>query len=298
VENPEDALQISALDKGSLVHEALEKFILEILARPPQAQPPPDRRWTAEDHDLMARIGSDLCAEFEARGVTGRAIFWRRDRRKILAELDRFLTEDDVMRRALRTRPIAAELAFGFPGEIEAVPLMLDDGRLLRFRGKADRVDRADDGSLLVLDYKTGKPDDYRGLSGDDPDQRGSRLQLPVYGQAARLHQNAPDAAVRAEFWFVSDRGNFVTEGYEITPDVLTRFGVALGSIVSGIEAGVFASHPTAMSTAIYTECQACDPDKLGVIELRRAWERKRFDPTLVPYAEFAEPLDDGADDD
>jgi ATP-dependent helicase/nuclease subunit B len=71
-----------------------------------------------------------------------------------------------------------------------------------------------------------------------------------------------------------------------------------LGWIVSGIEAGVFASHPTAISTAIFVQCQACDPDGLGVIELRRAWERKRLDPALIPYAEVAEPLDDEAGDD
>ena len=138
----------------------------------------------------MAEIGADTvrrvrsARRHRACRSTGAAIGG-----KILADLDRFLTEDDLMRRALHTRPIAAELGFGFAGEIDAVPLTLDDGRALRFRGKADRVDRADDGSLLVLDYKTGKSDNYRGLSDDDPDQAGSLLQLPVYGQAARLHQ-------------------------------------------------------------------------------------------------------------
>ena len=89
---------------------------------------------------------------------------------------------------------------------------------LLRFRGKADRVDRADDGSLLVLDYKTGKADGYRGLTADDPDQGGRLLQLAVYGVAARQHQQTPDAAVRAEYWFVSARGNFVDRGLRRSP--------------------------------------------------------------------------------
>jgi ATP-dependent helicase/nuclease subunit B len=300
VENPEDVLQISALDKGSLVHEALEEFVVAILDRPAGERPGPDDRWTPDDRALMEKIGDNLCAAFEARGVTGRSIFWRRDRRRILADLDRFLVEDDTMRFALRTRPIAAELSFGFEGGIEAVPLELDDGRILHFRGKADRVDRADDGSLLVLDYKTGRRDDYKGLSADDPDRRGTLLQLPVYGVAARQYQNAPDAAVRAEFWFVSARGGFATEGYDITSEVLAKVGATLGTIVSGIERGVFPSHPTALSTAIFTECHACDPDELGVTELRRAWDRKRFDTTLASYSQFAEPLDDGemTDDD
>ena len=198
------------------------------------------------------------------------------------------------MRYGRRTRPIAAELAFGFDGGDEPVPLPLPDGRVLRFRGQADRVDRADDGSLLVLDYKTGSAYKYRGLSADDPDQGGRLLQLAVYGAAARQHAKEPDAPVRAEYWFVSTRGDFATEGYPITHDVLDRVGTTLATIASGIESGVFASHPTtAASTAIFTECGACDPDDLGVIELRRAWDRKRFDPALVPYAQLAEPMED-----
>jgi ATP-dependent helicase/nuclease subunit B len=293
VENPEDTIQISALDKGSLVHEALEEFVVAILDRPPAVQPGPDDKWTSDDHDLMGKIGAEHCAEFEARGVTGRPIFWRRDRRRILAELDRFLSEDDTMRRGRRTRPIAAELAFGFTGADDPVALTLSDGRVLRFRGQADRVDRADDGGLLVLDYKTGSAYKFRGLTADDPDQGGLLLQLAVYGAAARQHTHEPDAPVSAEYWFVSTGGNFATEGYAITPDVLTRVGATLGTIVSGIESGVFASRPTAMSTAIFTECHACDPDELGVTELRRSWDRKRFDPALVPYAQLAEPFDD-----
>lgn len=292
VENPEDTIQISPLDRGSLVHEALEKFVVTILGRAREDQPGPDDKWTVDDHDLMATIGADFCARFEARGVTGRPIFWRRDRRRILAELDRFLLEDDVMRDGRRTRPIAAELAFGF-GDGEPVPLALADGRALRFRGQADRVDRSDDGSLLVLDYKTGSASKFRGLTAEDPDQGGRLLQLAVYGAAARQFANEPNAPVRAEYWFVSTGGDFATEGYPITPDVLTRVGSTLTTIASGIESGVFVSHPTAMSTSIFTECSACDPDDLGVIELRRAWDRKRFDSTLVPYAQLVEPLDD-----
>ncbi len=292
VENPEDALQISDLDKGSLIHEVLESFIVAVLARPRDNQPGPDDLWTLEDRGELIAIAEQACARYEARGLTGRPIFWRRDRQRILDDLDRFLVADNVMRRAHRTRPIAAELAFGFTGGADAVPLTLADGRVLHFRGKADRVDRSDDGVLHVLDYKTGGAGRYRNLSADDPDEGGRLLQLPVYGVAARRHEGAPDAAVRAEYWFVSSRGGFATEGYDITPEVLDTVGTTLGTIVEGIESGVFASHPTATSTAIFIECDACDPDGLGVTELRRAWQRKRFDAALEPYAQLTEPLD------
>jgi len=173
---------------------------------------------------------------------------------------------------------------------VGAVPFDLPDGRQVRFRGKADRVDVADDGSLHIVDYKTGKADRYLNLTEDEPDQRGRRLQLGVYGVAARVHRQAPEAEVRAEYWFVSAKGQFKRVGYPITPAVLQRVSATLGTVVAGIEAGVFAAHPTAVSSSPWVECWACDPDALGVAELRRAWHRKRDDPALAPYAELAEP--------
>ncbi|HEX4492897.1 MAG TPA: PD-(D/E)XK nuclease family protein [Acidimicrobiia bacterium] len=293
VENPEEIVQIGALDRGSLVHEALEKFVLEMLAAPPA----PNAPWTTKQRARMIEIGDAICEQYEARGVTGRSLYWGRDRRRVLADLERFLVEDDRLRAALRTTPVAAELPFGLRDGIDPVPLRLADGRLLHFRGMADRVDRADDGSLLVLDYKTGKRDHYKGLSAENPDRGGSLLQLPVYGVAARMHQRTPDAPVRALYWFVSQRGEFKFEGYDVTDGVLDLVGATLGWVIAGIEAGIFASHPTQTSTAIFNECPSCNPDELGVTELRSAWERKRDDAALVPYSKFAEPYEDEAGD-
>jgi ATP-dependent helicase/nuclease subunit B len=175
---------------------------------------------------------------------------------------------------------------------VGAVPITLPDGRTLHFRGMADRVDVDEHGGLHVVDYKTGRDSYYSGLSEENPDDRGQRVQLPVYGIAARLHQQTPDARVLAEYWFVSYKGNFRRIGYEITDAVLARVGTTLGLMVEGIEAGVFASHPTATSSSPFVECSSCDPDALGVTELRNAWERKRHDPVLSRYAQLAEPID------
>jgi ATP-dependent helicase/nuclease subunit B len=290
VENPEERLEITPLDRGRLVHEALERFVLDVLARAPADRPEPDAPWSAADRVRIAEIGRALCDDYEARGLTGRPIFWRRERGRILADLQQFLAADERHRRDHRTRPVGAEMEFGLRGAaLDAVPFTLSDGRELRFRGKADRVDVGDDGTIHVVDYKTGKP--YGALSEDDPDQRGLRLQLPVYGVAARLHQRMPDADVLAEYWFVSTRGGFRRTGYRVTDDVLGRVCTTLDTIVGGVEAGVFASHPTEVSSSPWVECAACDPDGLGVTELRRAWERKRSDPALAPYAQLAEPL-------
>jgi hypothetical protein len=294
VENPEDELQITPRDKGSLVHQALEDFILNVLQRPEPDRPGPHEPWSASDRALLADIGERVCGDYERRGLTGRPIFWHQDRRRIIADLLRFLDADSFYRASHGMRPLAAELEFGFPGaRLGTVALALPDGRAVRFRGFADRVDVADDGTLHVLDYKTGKADSYRGLSEDNPDVHGQLLQLAVYGQAARLLHGTPETAVRAEYWFVSSRGRFERVGYAVTPAVLAHIGRTLQAMVNGIEAGVFPHYPTAQSTSIRVECPYCDPDAMGVAELRRQYEHKQTDVAMDAFVSFAHPLED-----
>ncbi len=71
-----------------------------MLERPPGEQPGPDEPWTADDHRLMAEIAAAACDDYESRGLTGRPVFWRRDRAQVLALADRFLREDERFRRA------------------------------------------------------------------------------------------------------------------------------------------------------------------------------------------------------
>jgi ATP-dependent helicase/nuclease subunit B len=265
-----------------------------VLARPPERQPAPTEPWSVDDHVRIRTIAGEVCAEYEAQGVTGRPVFWRRDRAQIVALADRFLFEDDRQRAKAGTRPVAAEYAFGIrPDGIPPVEVPLPDGRALSFRGSADRIDAGPDGSFVVLDYKTGKPDDYTNLSVDQPDSGGTRLQLVVYAFAARARAGAPQAPVHSEYWFVSERGGFIRKGYPVDDTVVERVTATLGTVVDGIEAGRFPNHPIE-SFGPFVTCPWCDPDGLGVSELRRAWERKRHDPAIAPYADLVEPLDVG----
>jgi RecB family exonuclease len=285
VENPEDRLRISPLDLGTLVHEILERFLDEVLARDVAARPRPDEPWSEADRRRLYEIAADACARTEAHGLVGRPIFWQRDRHAILADLDRFLRADSAHRAATGTSPMAAELAFGMPGsDLGPVALPLPDGRAVRFRGKADRLDRSDEGALEIVDYKTGSKRNYKALSEVDPDDGGRRLQLPVYALAARARAGAADAPVRAQYWFVSMRGDFSRIGYPVTDAVLAHVGQTVLRIVEGIEAGVFPAVPTVTSTSIFVDCPYCDPDALGVTDLQRQLLRKAGDPALAPY--------------
>jgi ATP-dependent helicase/nuclease subunit B len=292
-EDPAEALWISPLDRGSLVHEILERFLGAVLARAPDEQPGPDQSWSAIDRELLHRIAAELFADYEARGVVGRALFWSRDRARILARLDRLLEEDAARRRATRSRPIAAELAFGFPeAPLPEIEMRLPDDRLLRFRGAADRIDITDEGALRVIDYKTGRPDEYRRLSEQNPDDGGTHLQLAVYGMAARAFRKGfADAPVVAEYWFVGDSPGLIHIGYQVTDEVLEAVGATLATIVDGIERGTFPARPPANSGDPFVRCPYCNPDGIDTTDLRRAWERKRHDPQVAAYAELAEPV-------
>lgn len=291
VEDPADTLWISPMDKGSLIHEILERFVVAVLAQPFDRQPAPSDEWSDGHRALLRDIGGAVCDSYEGRGVVGRQLFWQRDRARILMRLDRLLHEDDAYRRRTFSRPIAAEMSFGLPGtEAGAVDVPIAGDRTLRFRGSADRVDRTDDGTLRVIDYKTGRPYDYRSLTAESPDDNGTHLQLAVYGIAARALHGTPDAPVAAEYWFVTEREALTMIGYEVSGAVLTKVGMTLGTIVDGIEQGQFIARPTASSSDPYVRCRYCDPDGLGVTERRREWDRKRNDPLVAAYAEMAEP--------
>jgi ATP-dependent helicase/nuclease subunit B len=294
VDNPEETLKITPIDWGNLVHGALEIFIREVLARPEDQQPRPEQPWPAADRARLLEIGAAEWETYQADGRTGRPIFWRRDKSNVAADLTRFLHEDDLNRARHGSRPIAAELAFGFSdSDLGPVPLTLPDGRVVQFWGRADRVDLGENGTLHIVDYKTGSAFGFDALTEEDPVAAGRKLQLAVYGIAARLHAATPDAPVQADYWFVSKKGGFKRYGYRVTAEVLAKASAVIGTIVGGIEHGVFPAHPDDASTRPSRfRCRACDPDGLGIVDLRRAWDHKRDDPALAPYAELAEPLD------
>ena len=65
----------------------------------------------------------------------------------------------DAAHDAFRVEGLEHEVAYGFDFETAAGP------RTMKFSGIADRIDRLDDGTLRVVDYKTGTPHlDFDGL--------------------------------------------------------------------------------------------------------------------------------------
>ena len=311
VDQPEEIIEISALDKGTLVHSALDRFMEEQLE---SAQvPPPGQPWSKLQRERLLEIGTEMCEQAEAQGLTGAPVYWRHHRDRILSDLDRFLDEDDEQRQENAVTPAASELAFGMSDdEFEEVAVSLPNGRTVRFRGQIDRVDQGANGTLLVTDYKTGNAEDFKKLNKDkqgddwDPVQRGTKLQLPVYGLAARALTGSTDAQLSAQYWFVTSDENFKTLGYGLNDEVMDRFSEVLGTIADGIDAGLFCDRPKPDKTTgqFSQPCEYCNSDRLGTQDRRRSWERIQDQVELTDYRKLAEPptevdlegIDNGAD--
>jgi ATP-dependent helicase/nuclease subunit B len=277
VERPEEIMQISPLDRGSMVHDVLDRFLAA----------------GERERDRLRTLGEAAFASAEAKGLTGRRLLWERDRRVILSELDAFFGADDHWRVTRAAETLATELPFGFNEREPVVEVAWADGRWLRLRGKADRIDRTHDGTLVVIDYKTGSPDPYTGLSAADPVQRGMHLQLPVYALAARAAFG--DAGIEAYYWFVG-RGNNRLVGYPVDDAIHHEFMNVARTIVDNIEGGVFVSRPPTPAPRPFVLCPFCDPDGMGTAERWREWERKHEAPELAGYRALLEGVE--ADDD
>ncbi|HVM08102.1 MAG TPA: PD-(D/E)XK nuclease family protein [Acidimicrobiales bacterium] len=284
---PEDRVGTDPLERGTLVHEVLERLVEWRIAR---GRPAP----LDEELEVLDRLIDEVCEAFESAGRVGRAVPWTLERRSLRADLAAIVALDaaDVRERGLR--PVQAEAAFGMSDggdDLGVVAVALPDGRTMRFRGKIDRVDASSDGHRVrVTDYKTGRSEYYRrdlvGKKGEpptDPTAAGRRLQLPVYALA--LAPSFPDASISAEYWFVTD----AAKGYprvEVALDDATRrrFLDVLTQIADAIDDGIFPGHPGEPVLDSWGNCRNCDYDRVCPSRRGEAFERKQGDDAIVRF--------------
>jgi hypothetical protein len=194
-------------------------------------------------------------------------------------DLQRVLEEDDA-RSAEGWSYLAEEASFG-PEDTDSYPpveLILDDGTAVRFRGKVDRIDRNVDGTVKVIDYKTGKADKFKPLR-NHPTAEGTRYQLPVYGLFARTFAH-PQSPVAAEYWFISKAGDFAKIGYDVTDDVIEQLRTDAGLILSALRNGIFPPRPESDRYVNFTTM-------MGAQELGQQWLKLQNAHELQSYAQL-----------
>ena len=259
-DDPERTDELSALDRGSLIHLTLERFIGEAIEA---GAPTPDDEWSPAARARLHEIADELCAVYEQSGRTGRRVSWRVQRDDLHDLLGAFLEADNEFRRSNRATPRHVELDLGVKSG-RVVPVELPNGAAITLRGMVDRVDVTEDGRVLVNDYKSGKAEKYKKLH-DDPFMAGTTLQLGMYAEGAIQETECSSAA--AHYWRVERPGDDQRVGYVWTPELRSRFHEVLTAITEGIGAGVFASSPGEWDTWRQTNdnCRFCDFDSVCV---------------------------------
>jgi ATP-dependent helicase/nuclease subunit B len=123
-----------ASDYGSLVHDGLHRFLRAHGAT-----------WPAE---AARELRLAMARALGEAGLRQALVAWWSPRLERIAD---WVAETETERRALRAPLTIATEATG------AIDLLRPGGRF-RLTGRADRIERYDDGTLAILDYKTGSP--------------------------------------------------------------------------------------------------------------------------------------------
>ncbi len=290
-----DDLQITPLDKGTLIHDILNDFFRET-----PRQPQPAEVWSDDDRKRLRSLAESRLEAAREQGLTGRALLWRRDRNRILEDLETLLKRDDQHRADLGVQQVASELVFGdLPDSSGMVDFRLADGRLLRLRGVIDRVDRPDDTApdasgprAVVIDYKTGSELPKRAALAADPLVGGRFLQLPIYAHATRrLFGLDADAPIDSAYWFITRRGNFQFNAVPWHEVNQSRFEQAIHLIAEHIQAGRFPANPgKPHRSALGEHCAFCSFNAICPADRREHWDAIRGDPRLADYVVLAQP--------
>jgi len=297
VARPEEAVRIDPRERGGLVHRVLEQFLAHAGA------PAPGAPWPAAERSRLHDIADREADRWERLGVTGKPLLWRLERERLHRELDAFLDDEPALRARHSTMPAAAERAFGF--DAPGPELAIGTGQAVRFHGYIDRIDRSADGAtVVVIDYKTGRPEPYRKALRADPIALGQLLQLPVYARAAQAMttEMAPGMAlggqlppaVHAAYWFLTEDG--ITE-IAWDPSGAARFETAVADIAAGIADGCFPQRAGEAALSSDVTCARCDYELVCDLDRDRRWESVRQLPQLAGMRRLEEPGGGGGDD-
>ncbi len=108
--DPEEQWTIDAAEKGSLVHDVLERFFSELA---PDHRPRGGEAYTPQDLERLERVAHDRLRQAEDTGDAGHPLVWEATRRELLADLRTFLDRDTEWRRSRGMDPTYFEQAFG-----------------------------------------------------------------------------------------------------------------------------------------------------------------------------------------
>lgn len=183
--------KINAPDIGNIFHEALELFSAKLKEH--------NLTWETITSELREQLGEECVREVTME--YGDTIFHSTNRNEYMIErisriVKRTLWALTKQLGAGAFLPKGYEIKFSYMDDLESVKLELDEGRIMKLKGRIDRVDfyeTKEEIYIKVVDYKSGKKsfdivDVYYGL----------QLQLIVYMEAMleKTKKDNPDKNV------------------------------------------------------------------------------------------------------
>lgn len=231
---------LDALQRGSLLHEVFEAFVRDHIGDQARIMAP------GAEAQLRQLTQSTIDAWRELVPPPGEGVFLAESADLHRAARAFLQLERDALARGDTARWSAIEVPFGYDAPAF---YRLADGRLLPVRGRADRVDANTDGTLRVVDYKTGKPDHYRPGNKVAAYNGGRLLQPALYAEAlgGALRQRVSSF----EYRFPTVRGGNAIVGFDAAS--LAGARDVISDLVDHVSLGRF------VPTTDAKDCRYCD---------------------------------------
>lgn len=220
---------LDVLQRGSLLHEVFESFTRRFLKAQNEAG-------TAKGLTAMRSIVDEALTKWrEDVPPPGEAVFHAEaveihHAARAFVEMERAFAQKSRGRRWLEF-----ERFFGGrnppPGQY-----VLSDGSVILLNGRIDRIDELEDGSLCVIDYKTGKSRHFSRDPKTGPFKGGRQMQPAIYASA--LSHILGREVSSFEYRFPTERG-----GHEVIPYGKVQLEAArsiVTALLTYVERGMF----------------------------------------------------------
>ena len=193
------------MDRGSLLHEIYESIATRYRGRQADIA-------SADARAVAIEITNDVIGRWREKvPPPGETVFEAESAELRAAAISFVEMERELVKRGDAAEWIELELAFGKDGKPGSY--QLGGGGTLGIHGRIDRVDQLPDGSLRVVDYKTGKSNRFQKSPKKPPFDGGRQLQPAIY--AAAVEALTAKKVSRFEYRFPTARGESEIVGYD-----------------------------------------------------------------------------------
>ncbi|MDD3840441.1 MAG: PD-(D/E)XK nuclease family protein [Clostridia bacterium] len=166
---------LDPLNRGLLLHSIFEKFVNNYLEKGINTD-------IREYADTMYEMADELIADYKEQIPPIKDVVFQNQRKEIHDCCQVFLNGE--RERLENQMPCYLELDFGYKTQDGGLPpalIQLPSGKSFYLSGRIDRVDRTDQGQLIIIDYKTGS---FRNYDANDYFKGGRQIQHAVYSAA------------------------------------------------------------------------------------------------------------------